>query len=80
MKKKEKKPYLVAVVTGILSAVSYYVLFTHPEVMTGTFNKGGYHAIYPILTVLYISLVYGTFASSILSIMGLQAAKSGSKH
>ena len=39
------------------------------------FIKGGLYAALPIITALYFSIVYGSFASTVISILGLQAAQ-----
>ena len=74
-KKTKNKPYLWALALGALSATSYYVLFTHVDLVMEYFVKGGWYAALPILTALYFSIVHGSFASTMLSVLGLQAAK-----
>jgi len=71
----KKKPYLQALALGALSLASYYVLFTNVNQVMEYFVRGGVYAALPILTALYFSIVHGSFASTILSILGLQAAK-----
>jgi len=71
----KKKPYLLALALGALSLASYYVLFTNVNQVMEYFVRGGVYAALPILTALYFSIVHGSFASTILSILGLQAAK-----
>ncbi len=75
----KKKPYFKALLLGALSAASYALLFTHVNQVMEYFVKGGWYAALPILTALYFSFVHGSFASTLLSIAGLQAAK-GSGH
>lgn len=74
-KTAKKKPYLQALALGGLSLASYYFLFTHVNQVMEYFIKGGVYAALPILTALYFSIVHGSFASTVLSILGLQAAK-----
>ncbi|MHB1361737.1 MAG: hypothetical protein ACYCW5_03950 [Thermoleophilia bacterium] len=74
----KKKPYLRMTALGILSLVSYYMLLTNQNLVTEYFIKGGIYAALPIITALYFSFVHGTFASDLLSIMGLSAK--GSSH
>ena len=74
-KAAKKKPYAQAMVLGALSIASYYLLFSHVNQVMEYFVRGGAYAVLPIITALYFSIVHGSFASTILSIMGLQAAK-----
>lgn len=74
-KTAKKKPYIQALALGALSLASYYFLFTHVNQVMEYFIKGGVYAALPILTALYFSIVHGSFASTVLSILGLQAAK-----
>ena len=74
-KTAKKKPYFRAILLGAISAASYAYLFTHVNLVMENFVKGGWYAALPILTALYFSVVHGSFASTILSIMGLRAAK-----
>jgi len=71
----KKKPYLQAILLGALSIASYVYLFTHVDQVMEYFVKGGPYAALPILTALYFSIVHGSFASAVLSVLGLQAAK-----
>ena len=74
-KTAKKKPYIQALALGALSLASYYFLFTHVNQVMEYFVKGGIYAALPIATALYFSIVHGSFASNVLSILGLQAAK-----
>lgn len=74
-KTTKKKPYPQALVLGLLSLASYYLLFTNVNQVMEYFVRGGVYTILPIVTALYFSIVYGSFASTVLSILGLQAAK-----
>jgi hypothetical protein len=71
----KKKPYLRALMLGALSVASYAFLFTHVDQVMEYFVKGGPYAVLPILTALFFSIVHGSFASTVLSILGLQAAR-----
>lgn len=70
-----KKPYLNAVILGIISIFSYMVLFSRQEIVTSITTKGGGYAALPILAAFYFSFIHGAFASNILSILGIEAAK-----
>jgi len=78
-KSTKKKPYLRAVLLGALSIASYAYLFSNVDQVMENFVKGGVYSALPIVTALYFSIVYGAFASTVLSIVGLQAA-AGSGH
>ncbi|MHB9111116.1 MAG: hypothetical protein ACYC4D_00585 [Thermoleophilia bacterium] len=74
-KTTKKKPYPQALALGAISLASYYFLFTNVGLVMEYFVRGGVYAVLPIITALYFSIVHGSFASTILSILGLQAAK-----
>ena len=73
--KQKKKPYLQMIVFGVISLASYIVLFANEEWVTDTYTKGGYYAVYPIITAFWFSFMHGTFGSSLLSVLGLEAKK-----
>ncbi len=77
MSTNKKKPYGTAAITGALSIASYIVLFSNIDSVMDYFTKGGYYAAFPIMTALYFSFIHGTFASSVISLIGLEPAKSG---
>lgn len=76
MSKKKRKPYGTAAITGAISLMSYYLLLTNLSVVTDYYTRGGYYATLPIVTAFYFSFVHGAFASSVISILGLEPAKS----
>ena len=69
----KKKPYLQTILFGILSLASYIVLFANEEWVTDTFTRGGYYAVYPIITAFWFSFIHGAFGSNLLSSLGLEA-------
>ncbi len=75
MKGKNKKPYLKIVILGAFSLASYIALFMNQEMVTDFFTKGGKYAVLPIATAFYFSFLHGAFASSLISVMGLEAKK-----
>jgi succinate dehydrogenase hydrophobic anchor subunit len=75
MAKKKKKPYLQVVILGILSIASYIAVFTNQEIITDFSTRGAIYAALPILAVFYFSFIHGTFASNVLSILGIEAKK-----
>lgn len=72
---KKKKPYAQMIIFGAISLTSYIVLFANEAWVTDTYTKGGYYAIYPIVTAFWFSFMHGTFGSSLLSVLGLEAKK-----
>jgi len=72
---KKKKPYLQMFVFGAISLTSYILLFSNEAWVTDNYTKGGYYAVYPIVTAFWFSFMHGTFGSSLLSVLGLEAKK-----
>lgn len=60
---------------GAVSAAAYAAVFTHTDAVMQLFTRGGWYASLPIATVLAISFVYGAFASSLWSMLGVEAHK-----
>ena len=75
----KKKPYMKAVIFGIFSVASYVFLFSRLEWVTEFYTKGGVYTALPVTTALYFSFLHGAFASNVLDVMGIQAAKSKSR-
>ncbi|UCD35351.1 MAG: hypothetical protein JSU90_00550 [Nitrospiraceae bacterium] len=75
MKEKKKQPYAMAVMMGILSIGSYIAIFTNQEMVTDFSTRSGYFVILPIAAAFYFSFIHGAFASSVLSILGIEAKK-----
>jgi hypothetical protein len=74
-KSQKKKPYLQAIVFGVLSITSYVILFAHQSYITEHYTRGGIYAALPVGTALYFSFLHGAFASSVLSVLGIEAKK-----
>lgn len=72
---KRKKPYVLTAVLGIMSIVSYALIFTNQPIVTEYATKGGLYAALPISAAFYFSFIHGAFASNILSILGIEAAR-----
>jgi hypothetical protein len=72
---KKKKPYVQAVIFGVLSIASYIFLFRNMELVMDNFTRGGVHAALPIVTALYFSFLHGAFASNVLDVLGIEAKK-----
>ena len=76
---KKKKPYLQTIFFGTLSILSYMVLFSNEEWVTENFTRGGYYAVYPMMTAFWFSLIHGVFTSNLLNMLGIKARKSTKK-
>ena len=75
MQKKKKKPYLSALILGIISIVSYVLIFKNQETVTDLTTKSGYFIMLPIVAAFYFSFIHGAFASTTLSVLGIEAKK-----
>jgi len=76
MSQKKKKPYIQTIIFGVISLASYIILFSNERWVTDTYTKGGYYAVYPIITAFWFSFMHGTFGSNLLTVLGLEAKKS----
>ncbi len=71
--RKKKKPYLKAIIFGIISVASYLYLFQNATLVMDTFTRGGVYAVFPIAAAFYFSFMHGAFASNVLEVLGLEA-------
>ena len=71
-----KKPYVIALSTGVVSVASYVLLYTHQDWVTRNFTRGGVYALLPIAAAFYFSFVHGTFTSCLLHALGFRIANS----
>lgn len=71
----KKKPYGKAILFGVISIASYIVLFTNRTLVMDYFTRGGAYATLPVATAFYFSFIHGAFASNVLNVLGLHAAK-----
>ena len=74
-KERKKKPYLLTAILGIISTVSYFMVFSNQEPITEVTTRGAVYAALPIAAAFYFSFVHGAFASNVLSILGIEAKK-----
>jgi len=72
---KKKKPYLAAVIFGIISLSAYAVLLTNMDLVTEKYTIGGWYTVLPVGTAFFFSFIHGAFASNVLSVLGLEAKK-----
>ncbi len=73
--KKGKKPYLKALLFGIVSLVLYVLVFTNEQFVRETWAKGGVYAVLPLATVFVFSFIHGNFADGLMYLFGLTAKK-----
>ena len=71
----KKKPYMSTVIFGAISLTGYLLLFKNEQWVTDTYTMGGWYTLFPIGTALLFSFIHGTFGSSLLSVLGLEAKK-----
>ena len=72
---KRKIPVMPMLFFGSISGTAYFYLMSHQNLVTDTFNKGGWYAAYPILAAFFFSFIHGAFASNLLSVLGIEAKK-----
>lgn len=71
----KRKPYLKTVTFGAMSISAYILLFTNEKLVTEVFTMGGWRWMYPVGAAFFFSFIHGTFASNLLSAIGLEAKK-----
>ncbi len=69
------KPVGKMLLFGTLSLAVYILLFSNQARITTLFTAGGWHAACPVLTAFLFSFIHGSFASNLLSVIGLEAKK-----
>ena len=70
-----KKPIGKLLVTGLFSIALFTALFTHQDMVSSAFTRGGWYAFLPIITALLFSLVHGSFTGHFWTVLGVEAAK-----
>ena len=63
------------VLSGALSLGAYVMLFSNEGLITNTYTLGGWYAAFPVGTAFVFSFMHGTFASNLLSVLGLEPKK-----
>lgn len=58
---------------GAVTVALYAAAFSHTEILTAVFAKGGVYAALPIATVFAFSFAHGSFASNLWSMLGIEA-------
>ena len=75
MPKKRNRPLGKTILFGALSITLYAAVFSHGSVVANFFAKGKWYAALPIATVFIFSLVHGSFAHNIWTLLGIEARK-----
>lgn len=71
----KSKPYLRALLFGVLSIGLYVGLITNQDMITENFSKGGVYAFLPVAAAFLFSFVHGTFTGDFWTVLGVEAAK-----
>ncbi len=71
----KKKRLLATGVLGAITVASYILALSNQDYLTQSFTQGGWSFIWPITAAFYFSFLHGTFASNVLSILGITASK-----
>jgi len=76
-KRKEGRKKILAktIGFGLATGALYAAVFTNSGTIMTYFTKGSWYAALPIVTVFVFSLVHGTFASNVWSLLGISAMK-----
>jgi len=74
-KSPKKRPYIKAILWGIVSAGMYIALFVKEDLINEYFGKGGVYALLPILMAFLFSFVHGNFTGLFWSALGVEASK-----
>jgi hypothetical protein len=69
----KKKLVKKTIFFGALSALLYGTVFTHTDLVTQLYTKGGAYAALPIATAFIFSFVHGAFTGNVWSILGIEA-------
>lgn len=64
-----------ALLFGVLSAAIYGAVFGNSELVMEYFTKGGFYNILPVVTVITVSYVHGSFASNVWTALGVNASR-----
>lgn len=71
----KSKHYGKTIIFGTVSISAYVLLFTNEKLITEIFTMGGWRWMYPVGAAFFFSFIHGTFASNLLSSLGLEAKK-----
>lgn len=68
-----------ALLFGTLSAAIYAAVFTNADLVMEYFTKGGFYNVLPVMTVITVSYVHGSFASNVWTALGINASRKSVK-
>jgi hypothetical protein len=71
----KKKKLFLAGALGVISVASYSIALSHQSYITQMCTRGGWYLVFPVVAAFYFSFLHGTFASNVLSILGITASK-----
>ncbi len=63
------------IIFGTISISAYILLFSNEKLITEIFTMGGWRWVYPVGAAFFFSFIHGTFASNLLSSLGIEAKK-----
>jgi len=69
------RPYIKAMIWGVVSVALYVTLLTHQEEINANFANGGMYAFLPIAVAFLFSIVHGSFTGHFWSALGVEASK-----
>jgi hypothetical protein len=72
---QKKKPYLSALIWGLVSVAIYATLLNQQDLINANFANGGVYAFLPIATAFLFSIVHGNFTGQFWTVLGVEAAK-----
>lgn len=71
----KKKPVGAMIGMGLISIALYTTLLLEQDLLNGTFAKGGWFALLPIITAFVFSFVHGSFTGNFWTVLGIEAAR-----
>ena len=74
MQTTKKKPIGKLIAYGLASCALYAMVFAYEKSLTEYFTKGGVYTVLPIATVFLFSWIHGTFAGTMWTVLGIDAA------
>ena len=66
------KRWVRLIVSGLVSLSIYILMFAFQEKVLDYSTRGSWYSVLLIVTVLVVALVHGSFASSLLSVLGVR--------
>ena len=72
--KKHAKPWGALIVSGLVSALCYGLLFSYQkEVMAAFTRTDGWYPVLPVVTALVFSFAHGAFTGYFWEVLGVRA-------